>query len=177
MECQPRLNKKYKPALYCISSFFKGTSVESYMIQLPVILLLVLHHFLYQQISFFCNFLELHSTLSKKDFCHKFCFFNRFTQTSYPLNGQNLQNEINFFCQFSLKCLLKYLCQKFIQKILQKYLLCISSELQIRFKMQIIYKVQNADYLVFFFEHFKNNYFDTSTSDYLKIEFLEFFLY
>ena len=130
MECQPRLNEKYKPVLYCISSFLKVPQwkVIRY-IQLPVLLFLVLHQFLYQQISFFYNFLELHSTLSEKDFRHKFSFFNRFTQTSYPLNGQNLLSVIKVFCQFSLECLLKYLFQKFIEKILQKYLLCISSEL------------------------------------------------
>ena len=130
MECQPRLNEKYKPVLYCISSFLKVLQwkVIRY-IQLPVLLFLVLHQFLYQQISFFYNFLELHSTLSEKDFRHKFSFFNRFTQTSYPLNGQNLLSVIKVFCQFSLECLLKYLFQKFIEKILQKYLLCISSEL------------------------------------------------
>ena len=109
--------------------FLEGTSVESYTIQLPVLLVLVLHQFLYQQISFFYNFLELHSTLSEKDFRHKFSFFNRFTQTSYPLNGQNLLSVIKVFCQFSLECLLKYLFQKFIEKILQKYLLCTISEL------------------------------------------------
>ena len=130
MECQPRLNEKYKPVLYCISSFLKVLQwkVIRY-IQLPVLLFLVLHQFLYQQISFFYNFLELHSTLSEKDFRHKFSFFNRFTQTSYPLNGQNLLSGIKVFCQFSLECLLKCLFQKFIEKILQKYLLCISSEL------------------------------------------------
>ena len=130
---------------------------------------------LFQQISFFYNFLELHSTLSKKDFRHKFSFFNRFTQTSYPLNGQNLLSVIKVFCQFSLECLLKYLFQKFIEKILQKYLLCIYQ--QWTAIVYILLKVQTTDYLVFFLEHFKNNYFDTSFSYYLKIEFLEFFLY
>ena len=73
---------------------------------LPVLLLLVSHQFLYQQISFFYNFLELYSTLSEKDFCRKFSFFNRFTPTSQPLNRQNLLSMTKGFCQFSLKCLL-----------------------------------------------------------------------
>ena len=36
------------------------------------------------------NFLELYSSLSEKRFCHKFSFFNRFTQAPHVLNGQNL---------------------------------------------------------------------------------------
>ena len=53
----------------------------------------------------FYNFLEFHSTLSGKDFRPNFSFFNRF---GTPLNGQNLLNVTKAFCQFSLKCLLKY---------------------------------------------------------------------
>ena len=86
--------------------FWEDTSVKSYKIQLPVLLFLVSHQFLYQQISFFYNFLELYSTLSEKDFCRKFSFFNRFTPTSQPLNRQNLLSMTKGFCQFSLKCLL-----------------------------------------------------------------------
>ena len=117
MEGQTRLNEKCKPVFYCISSFLKVLQWKVIRhIQLPVLLFLVLHQLLYQQISFFYNFLELHSTLSEKDFRHKFSFFNRFTKTSYPLNGQNLLSVIKVFCQFSLECLLKYLFQKFIKK-------------------------------------------------------------
>ena len=93
----------------CFTLYFKfweGTSAKSYKIQLPVLLFLVSHQFLYQQISFFYNFLELYSTLSEKDFCRKFSFFNRFTPTSQPLNRQNLLSMTKGFCQFSLKCLL-----------------------------------------------------------------------
>ena len=141
--------------------------------QLPVLLFLVLHQFLYQHISYFYNFLELHSTLSEKYIRHQFSFFNIFTQTFYPPNGQNLLGVIKVFCQFYLECLLKYLFQKFIEKILQKYLM----HQQWTAIVHILLKVQTTDYLVFFLEHFKNNYFDTSISNYLKIEFLEFFLY
>ena len=86
-----------------------------------------LHLFLYQQISIFCNFLELYSTLSEKDFCCKCSFLNGFTQT--PPNSQNLLSVTKLFSQFSLKCLLKYFFQTFFDKILQKLLFCISSEL------------------------------------------------
>ena len=77
--------------------FWEGTSVKRYKIQPLVLLFLVLHQLLYQQISSFYNFLELHSTLSEKDFCHKFSFFNRFTQTSHPLNNQNLLSVTKLF--------------------------------------------------------------------------------
>ena len=57
--------------------------------------------FLSADIIFVYNFLELYSTLSEKDFCHKFSFSNRFTQTSHPLNSQNLLSVTNFFVNFS----------------------------------------------------------------------------
>ena len=37
----------------------------------------------------FYNFSELDSKLSKKYFCHKFPFFNGFTQSQIPFNAQN----------------------------------------------------------------------------------------
>ena len=77
----------------CFTLYFKfweGTSVKSFKIELPVLLFLVSHQFLYQQISFFYNFLELQSTLIEKDFCCEFSFFNGFTQTPHPRNNQNL---------------------------------------------------------------------------------------
>ena len=72
----------------CFTLYFKfweGTSVESYKIQLPVVLFLVLDKFLYQLISFLYNFLEINSTLFEKDFCCKIYLFNRFTQTPHIL--------------------------------------------------------------------------------------------
>ena len=77
----------------CFTLYFKfweGTSAKSYKIQLPVLLFLVSHQFLYQQISFFYNFFELRLALSQKDFCLKFSLFNGFTQTPHTLNSQNL---------------------------------------------------------------------------------------
>ena len=58
--------------------------------QLTVLLFLVSHQFFCHQISFCYNFSELQSTSSEKDFCHKFYFFNEFTQITHPLNSQNL---------------------------------------------------------------------------------------
>ena len=47
------------------------------------------------------HFLQVFKTLSsviwKKDFCHKFPFFNRFTQPPNPLNSQNLLSMIKVF--------------------------------------------------------------------------------
>ena len=80
--------------------FWESFSVKSYKMQLSVPLFLVSHQFLYQQISSFYNFLELHSTLSEKDFCHKFYFFNGFIQTPQPLNSQNLLSVTKVFVNF-----------------------------------------------------------------------------
>ena len=57
-------------------------------------------------ISFYINryhfsqiFKTSFSIIWKKDFCHKFSFFNRVTQTPTPLNGQNLRSMTRVFCQ------------------------------------------------------------------------------
>ena len=39
----------------------------------------------------------------KKDFCHKFYFFNGFTQTSHLPSGQNLLSVTKVFCGCSLR--------------------------------------------------------------------------
>ena len=102
-----RIKLKIQACFTLCFKFWEGTSVKRYKMQPLVLLFLVLHQLLYQQISSFYNFLELHSTLSEKDFCRKFSFFNGFTQTPHPLNSQNLVSMTKVFCQFSLKCLLK----------------------------------------------------------------------
>ena len=63
-------------------------------------------------VSIFYNFLE-HSTLSKKDLCHKFSFFNRFTQAPHSLNNQNLLSMTSF-CSCSFTC--RYMFNKNITK-------------------------------------------------------------
>ena len=95
----------------CFTLYFKfweGTSVKSYEIQLPVLLFLVLHQFLYQQISFFYNFLELHSTLPEKDFRRKFSFFNGFTQTSPPKWPKSAKRDKSFYWQNPAKASFMY---------------------------------------------------------------------
>ena len=88
----------------------------------------------------FYNFLEF-LELSEKKFCPKFSFFNGFTHFAQPqpFNGQNLLNVTKAFCQFSIKCLVKYIffLQKFIDKILQS----------------IFLNGSTADSLVFFSKH------------------------
>ena len=116
-------------------TFWGGTSIKSYKIQLPVLLFLVLHQLLYQQISFSCNFLELHPTLSAKHFCRKILLFWRIHPN--PLNSQNLLSMTEVFSQFSLKCLLKCF---FFKNLLNCYCTC-------------ILKVPTTDSLVFFSEH------------------------
>ena len=101
-----RIKLKIQACFTLCFKFWEGTSVKRYKMQPLVLLFLVLHQLLYQQISSFYNFLELHSTLSEKDFCHKFSFFNRFTQT--PNNSQNLLSVTEVFSHFSQKCLLKF---------------------------------------------------------------------
>ena len=55
MEYEPKLNEKYTPVLQSIN--FEGTSFKRIKkIKLPVLLFLVLHELLHQQISFFTNF-------------------------------------------------------------------------------------------------------------------------
>ena len=61
----------------------------------------------------FSQFLELHWTVSekKKDFRHKFSFFNGFTQTPHPINSSNRLGVTKFFCQYCLStCGLKLRC-------------------------------------------------------------------
>ena len=104
--------------------FCEGTSVKSYKIQLPVFLFLVLHQFLYQQISFSQLSIISFNIIWKRFsfFVLNFSFLSDlplpFPQPHPLINGQNL-NVTKVFCEFSLKCLLKYFFQKFIDKIVQ----------------------------------------------------------
>ena len=151
----------------CFTLFFKfweGTSVKSYKIQLPVLLFLVSHQFLYQQISLFYNFLELHWKLSENDFCHKLYFFNGFTQIPHPLNSQTLLSVTKVFCQFSLKWLLKY----FYKYLLTKSCKSIFYVSVVNCYFAYIFK--DSDYRlsgVLFKTYFKNSYLNTSISNYL----------
>ena len=112
----------------------------------------------------FYNFLELHSTLSKKDFVASISFFNRLTQNTHPLDSQNLLCVTKVFCQFSLKCLpnfsLKYLLTKSCKSIFH-----VSA---VNCYCTYIFKGSNCRFSgVLFRKYFKNSYFNTSISNYL----------
>ena len=112
--------------------------MKSNKTQLPDLLFLVLHQFLYQQMSFL-QLSRISFNIFGKDFRPKFSFFNRFTPLLKPhaLNGQNLLNMRKVFCQFSLKCFLKYFFFKnFMTKSCKAFL-----------------KIPITDSLVFFSEH------------------------
>ena len=65
---------------HCISSFEKILLLKiirySYQFFYFTFFSIVLHQLLYQQISLFCSFLELHPILPEKYFCRNFSFFN-----------------------------------------------------------------------------------------------------
>ena len=108
-QCQTGWNAEIKLKIQaCFTLYFKFSEGTSVKMQLPVLFFLILNQLLYQQISFFYNFLELHSTLSEKQFCHKSFFFNGFTQTSHPLNSQNLLSVTQRFWSVFPKCLLNF---------------------------------------------------------------------
>ena len=76
-----------------------GTSVKSYKIMAISSFISCFTSVLISLHISFYNFLDLHSTLSEKDFRYKFSFLNEFTQPTH--NDQNLlsvaKGFINFF--------------------------------------------------------------------------------
>ena len=161
---QTNIKLKIQAYLTLYFKFWEGTSVKSCKIQLSVLIILVLHLFLHQQISLFYNFLELHSTLSEKDFCCKFSFFNEFTQTPHPINSQNLLSVTKVFCQFFLKCFLKY----FFKYLLTKSCKRIFHVSAVNCYCTYIFKGSSYRFSgVLFRTYFKNSYFYTSVSNYL----------
>ena len=137
--------------------------MKSYKIEPPVLLFLVSHQFLYQQISFFCNFFRTSFNVILKLFLSKVLLFNGFTQTSHPMNSHNLLSVTNFFCQFSLKCILilfRYLLTKSYKSIF--YVSAVNC--------YCTYVSKGSNYRfsgVLFKTCFKNSYFNTIISNYL----------
>ena len=136
--------------------FCEGTSVKSYKIQLPVFLFLVLHQFLYQQISFLQLYIISFNIIWKRFsfFVLNFSFLNDlplpFPQPHPLINGQNL-NVTKVFCEFSLKCLLKYFFKNLLTKLCNAFF-------------------EGSKYRFSGFlcrGYFKDSYFDTSISSYL----------
>ena len=80
----------------CFTLYFKfweGTSAKSYKIQLPVLLFLVSHQFLYQQISFFTTFQNFIQHYLKKIFVTN---FNGFTQPPNLLIAKSAKHDNSF---------------------------------------------------------------------------------
>ena len=127
--------------------------MKSNKTQLPDLLFLVLHQFLYQQMSFL-QLSRISFNIFGKDFRPKFSFFNRFTPLLKPhaLNGQNLLNMRKVFCQFSLKCFLKYF---FFKNFMTK-------------SCKAFFKDSNNRFSGLLFRtYFKKSYFDRSISNHL----------
>ena len=80
LDGMPSLNLKCKPVLQCISNFKKVLLWEIMKYNNKYFYFLLCIIFYISRYHFFNNFLEFHSTLSEKDFCRKFSFFNRFIQ-------------------------------------------------------------------------------------------------
>ena len=84
----------------CFTLYFKfweGTSVKCFQIQATSSFISCFTSAFISADIIFYNFLELHSTLSEKDFCRKFSFFNGFTETPHHFNTQNLLSVTNAF--------------------------------------------------------------------------------
>ena len=102
MEYQAKLNEKYMLVLHCISSF-KGTTsrlkVIRYSYQFFYFLLFNISFYI-SRYPFFCNFLELHSTVSQKILVTKFPFLMDSPKTSLPQGCSNHLNlEMEAECQ------------------------------------------------------------------------------
>ena len=162
MDYQPRLNKKCKPVFYCILCF------EKVLLWKVIRCSSQFFYFLFC-ISFYIkryHFLQLFRTLLCiiwKIFWSQVFLFNKFNQTPRPLNDQNLLSVTNVFCQFSLKCLLKYFFWVGLHNP-AKAPLYISSELL----LYIFFKGSNYRFTVLLFRtYFKNSCLDSSISNYL----------
>ena len=89
-EIPTKIKKKYTLFLYCISSFegipykyLEDSTTSSYIFYCLTLV------FTSSADIIFYNSLELHPHCLKNDFCHKFSFYNGFTQTNHTLNNQN----------------------------------------------------------------------------------------
>ena len=79
---------------------------------LKVLLFKISHHIFYLLLFYISFYISRHhfsqifrtsfSIIWKQDFCHKFSFFNGFSQSPPPLNGQIPRRVIKVFCWSSL---------------------------------------------------------------------------
>ena len=76
---------------------------------LALLFLAVSYQLLHQQVSFVNKYL-FKTWFMKKDFCHEFPFFNRFTRTNHSRNGKYLLKMTKVFCRCSLTVFTDYYC-------------------------------------------------------------------
>ena len=143
--------------------------MKSYKTQIPFFLFCYFFCFTSVSISagiFLNNFLDLYATLSGKYFGRKFSFFNGFPTLPphHHLYGQICVTKA--FCQFSLKCLLKYIY--FFKYLFRKSCKSIFYVSAMNCYFTYIFKVSNNKFSgVLFRTCFKNSYIDTSISNFL----------
>ena len=70
----------------------ESTPVKSYKIQLPVSFFLLFYINFYSSYHFLWLFRISSNIYLKKDFHHKFSFFNGFTETPHPVNAEQLKS-------------------------------------------------------------------------------------
>ena len=124
---QTNIKLKIQAYLTLYFKFWEGTSFKSFKIQLSVLIILVLNLFFTPADITFLQLFRTSFIIIWKRFLLQIFLFKRIHPN--PLNSQNLLSVTKRFSQTSLKCLLKYFFQTFVNKILQKHLFCISSEL------------------------------------------------
>ena len=102
-EYQTKSNKKYMLFLhYIIFQVLKVLLIKIFKVQPPDLLFIIVFITFYiSRYHFSQSFRTSFNIIRKKDFRHKFSFFNRFTQTPspHPLNGQNMLSRTIVFCQ------------------------------------------------------------------------------
>ena len=115
-----------------------GTSVKSCKIELSVFLFLVLHQFLYQQVSFL-QLSRISFSIIWKRFLSRIFLFTGFTPSPqpHPINGQNLLKRDERFLSIFPKILWKFFFQNLLTKACKAFFL----------------KASTTDSLVFFSEH------------------------
>ena len=149
----------------CFTLYFnlwEGTSVKSYKIQLPVLLFVVSHQFLYQQISLFLHLFRTSFNILWKRFFIANLLLYRIHPN--PLNSQNILSLTKVFCQFSLKCFLNFF-KKYLSTKSYKSILYVSA---VNCYCTYIFKGSNYRFSgVLFRTYFKNSYFNTSICNYL----------
>ena len=127
-----RIPTKIKWKIYALFQVLKLLLIKICKIQLLDLLFLVVFISFYISRYHFSQILRTSfNNIWKKDFCHEFSFFIKFTQTPQPLNGQNPLSMTKVFYRCSLHrwwILFKPMKKKIdaIQKLYDKLILNLS---------------------------------------------------